>query len=165
MPRYDVVTLGETMLRLTPPGLKRLEQAMSFEIEVGGTESNMAIGLARLGLKVLWLSRLTDNPLGRLIARTIASHGVDTSRVVWTADDRIGLYFLEEGRAPRGSKVTYDRRHSAISQMRPAELPVELFHADGARLLHLTGITPPSARTSLPPRSTPCNWPRPRVGW
>jgi 2-dehydro-3-deoxygluconokinase len=141
MADYDVVTLGETMLRLTPPGLQRLEQAARFEIEVGGTESNVAIGLARLGLHVLWLSRLTTNPLGRLIARTIAGHGVDTSRVVWTAGDRVGLLFFEEGKAPRGSRVLYDRQQSAISQMRPEELPVDVFHPDGARLLHLTGIT------------------------
>lgn len=142
MSRYDVITLGETMLRFTPPSLKRIEQTTTFDIEVGGSESNMAIGLARLGLKVLWLSRLTNNPLGRLIERTIAGHGVDTSRVIWTESDRIGLYFLEEGKAPRGSQVIYDRKQSAISQMRPSELPIDLFSSDSARLLHLSGITP-----------------------
>jgi 2-dehydro-3-deoxygluconokinase len=141
MAQYDVITLGETMIRLTPPGLKRLEQARSFEVDIGGTESNMAIGLARLGLKVLWLSRLTANPLGRLIANTIAGYGVDTSRVVWTEADRVGMLFFEEGRAPRGSRVFYDRQGSAVSRMRPAELPGDLFRPEGARLLHLTGIT------------------------
>jgi 2-dehydro-3-deoxygluconokinase len=141
MARYDVITLGETMLRFTPPGLKRLEEARSFEVEIGGTESNMAIGLARLGLKVLWLSRLTANPLGRLIANTIAGYGVDTSRVVWTEADRVGLLFFEEGKAPRGSRVFYDRQHSAVSRMRPEDLPLDLFRPEGARLLHLTGIT------------------------
>jgi 2-dehydro-3-deoxygluconokinase len=141
MAQYDVITLGETMIRLTPPGLKRLEHTSSFEVEIGGTESNLAIGLARLGLQVLWLSRLTANPLGRLIANTIAGYGVDTSRVVWTEADRVGLLFFEEGRAPRSSRVFYDRQHSAVSRMRPDELPIELFRAGGARLLHLTGIT------------------------
>jgi len=140
--RYDVITLGETMLRFTPPNLKRIEQTTTFDIEVGGSESNMAIGLARLGLKVLWLSRLTNNPLGRLIERTIAGHGVDTSRIIWTESDRIGLYFLEEGKAPRGSQVIYDRKQSAISQMKASELPIDLFRPDYARLLHLSGITP-----------------------
>lgn len=139
---YDVVTLGETMLRLTPPDFKRLEQTTSFNAEVGGSESNLAIGLARLGLKVAWLSRLTDNPLGRLIEGTIARQGVDTSRVIWTGADRVGLYFLEEGRAPRQSKVIYDRKGSAMSQLRASELPVDLFVPGRARLLHLTGITP-----------------------
>ncbi len=141
MAHYDVITLGETMLRFTPPGLQRLEQATRLDIEVGGTESNLAIGLARLGLRVLWLSRLTANPMGRIIAHTIAGHGVDISRVVWTEDDRVGLLFFEEGQPPRGSRVIYDRRLSAISQMRPEELPTDLFHPDGARLIHLTGIT------------------------
>jgi len=142
MSRYDVITLGETMLRFTPPNLKRIEQTTTFDIEVGGSESNLAIGLARLGLKVLWLSRLTNNPLGRLIERTIAGHGVDTSRIIWTENDRVGLYFLEEGKAPRGSQVIYDRKQSAISQMRASELPIDLFHSDCARVLHLSGITP-----------------------
>ena len=141
MAQYDVVTLGETMLRLTPPGLRRLEQATTLEVEVSGTESNLAIGLARLGLRTLWLSRLTNNPLGHLIAHAIAGQGVDTSRVIWTEADRVGLLFLEEGKAPRGSRVLYDRRHSAVSQMRPEELPADLFAPEGARLLHLTGIT------------------------
>jgi 2-dehydro-3-deoxygluconokinase len=138
---YDVVTLGETMLRFTPPALRRLEQTLDFELHVGGSESNTAVGLARLGMKVAWLSRLTDNALGHIIARTIASHGVDTSRVVWTANDRVGLYFLEEGKAPRGSQVIYDRRDSAIAKMQPAELPDNVFQKDNAKLFHTTGIT------------------------
>jgi 2-dehydro-3-deoxygluconokinase len=141
MTPYDVVTLGETMLRLTPPNLRRLEQATTLDIEVGGTESNVAIGLARLGLKVAWLSRLTDNPLGRLIASRIAAHGVDTRHVSWTTSDRVGVLFYEMGKAPRGSRVLYDRRHSAISHMQAADLPQDLFRPAGARLLHTTGIT------------------------
>ncbi|MBA3872508.1 MAG: sugar kinase, partial [Anaerolineae bacterium] len=78
---YDVVTLGETMARLTPPGTLRLEQAQSLEVHVGGSESNTAVGLARLGLRVCWLSRLTDNPVGHLIANAIRAQGVDTSQV------------------------------------------------------------------------------------
>lgn len=139
---YDVVTLGETMIRLTPPGQKRLETAITLDVEVGGSESNTAVGLARLGLRVCWLSRLTDNPLGHLIAGTLRRFGVDTSRVVWTEDDRVGLYFLEEGDAPRGGRVFYDRRDSAVSRMQPTDLPTDLFQPQGGRLLHVTGITP-----------------------
>jgi 2-dehydro-3-deoxygluconokinase len=138
---YDVVTLGETMLRFTPPALRRLEQTLEFEMHVGGSESNTSVGLARLGLKVAWLSRLTDNGLGHIIARTIASHGVDTSHVVWTPEDRVGLYFLEEGKAPRGSQVIYDRKNSAIAKMKPSDLPVDIFKKDAAKLFHTTGIT------------------------
>jgi 2-dehydro-3-deoxygluconokinase len=142
MSQYDVITLGETMLRLTPPGFKRIEQTIMFELEVGGTEANVAIGLVRLGLKALWISRLTANPVGRIIERTLAGYGVDTSHVIWTDEDRVGLYFYERGKSPRDSQVVYDRRQSAISRMQPAELPLELFRPDSARLLHLTGITP-----------------------
>jgi len=142
MQKFDVITLGETMLRLTPPGLKRIEQATSFELEAGGSESNVAIGLARLGLSVAWISRLTRNPLGRLVEQLLSGQGIDTSHVVWTDQDRVGLYFLERGRAPRNNEVTYDRQHSAFSLMKPEELPADLFKPDGASLLHLTGITP-----------------------
>jgi 2-dehydro-3-deoxygluconokinase len=138
---YDVVTLGETMLRFTPPVLRRLEQTLEFELHVGGSESNTSVGLARLGLKVAWLSRLTDNALGHIIARTITSHGVDTSQIVWTPEDRVGLYFLEEGKAPRGSQVIYDRKDSAVSKMQPSDLPTDLFQQGHAKLFHTTGIT------------------------
>ncbi len=139
---YDVVTLGETMLRLTPPQMRRLEQATSLDIEIGGSESNTAVGLARLGLKVSWISRLTQNGLGYLIDNTLKGYGVDTSWVSWTEQDRIGLYFLEEGLAPRGSAVVYDRANSALSRMKPGDLSPEIFQPETGRVLHLTGITP-----------------------
>lgn len=140
MPQYDVVTLGETMLRLTPPGFQRIEQATSFQIHIGGSESNTAVGLARLGFKVAWFSRLTDNPMGRLIAGTIAHYGVDTAHIVWTEADRVGVYFVEEGKPPRSTQVFYDRANSAAARMTPEDIPAHLFTPDGARLLHLTGI-------------------------
>ncbi len=139
---FDVVTLGETMLRLTPPQMRRVEQATSLDIEIGGSESNTSVGLARLGLKVSWLSRLTKNGLGYLIANTLRGFGVDTSGVCWTDQDRIGLYFLEEGLAPRGSAVVYDRANSALSRMQRDDLPADFFKPDTGRVLHLTGITP-----------------------
>jgi len=129
------------MLRFTPPGVQRIDQAPHFELEVGGTESNTSVGLARLGMAVAWLSRLPANPLGRRIARTLAGQGVDTSHVVWSATDRLGLYFVEFGDGPRPTQVTYDRADSAMSRMQPDELPAELFAPGRARHLHLTGIT------------------------
>ena len=141
MATYDVVTLGETMLRFTPPGVQRIDQAPHFELEVGGTESNTSVGLARLGLNVAWLSRLPANPLGRRIARTLAGQGVDTSHIAWSETDRLGLYFVEFGDGPRPTQVTYDRADSAMSRMQPEELPAEIFEPGRARHLHLTGIT------------------------
>jgi 2-dehydro-3-deoxygluconokinase len=142
MPVYDVVTLGETMLRFTPPAMQRIEQTQTFEIHVGGSESNTAVGLARLGMKVCWLSRLTDNSLGRIISGTIARFGVDTSRIIWTDEDRVGLYFYEPSQPPRSGSIIYDRAESALSQMQPDDLPGDIFTEQGGRLLHLTGITP-----------------------
>lgn len=144
---YDVVTFGETMLRFTPPALGRIEQVTSLDLHVGGSESNTAVGLARLGLHVAWLSRLTDNPLGRTIANTIRAYGVDTSQVVWTAKDRVGLYFLEEGTPPRGSQVLYDRQGSAMSRITPNDLPDGLF-TQGTGFFHTTGITVALSETS-----------------
>jgi 2-dehydro-3-deoxygluconokinase len=139
---FDVITLGETMLRLTPPDYKLVEQTDTLTIQVGGSESNTAVGLARLGLKVSWITRMTDNPLGRYIVDAVKRHGVHTSSVIWTDEDRVGLYFMEEGKPPRSSSVMYDRAHSAMSRIQPEDIPDALFQPETARMLHLTGITP-----------------------
>lgn len=137
----DVITLGETMLRLTPPGFNRLEQATALELHIGGSESNTAVGLARLGCRTAWLSRLPNTALGHLVASTIGRYGVDVSHVVWSDSDRLGTYYLERGKPPRGSQVLYDRRDSAISKMQPSELPTHLFSSSHAKLFHTSGIT------------------------
>src|SRR5262245_4787720 len=116
---YDVVTFGEAMVRLSPPNFRRIEQATSLDLMVGGAELNTAVGLARLGRSSAWVSRLTRNPLGRLIANRAREAGVGTDHLVWTDDDRVGVYFLEFGAAPRASSVLYDRKGSAIAAIRP----------------------------------------------
>lgn len=138
---YEVITLGETMIRLTPPGFDRIEQASGFEMHVGGSESNTAVGLSRLGVRVAWLSRLTNNPLGQYLASGIRAQGVDVSHVVWTDEDRIGTYYMERGKPPRGSQVFYDRAGSAASKISPRDLPEELFSDCQCKLFHTTGIT------------------------
>src|SRR5947208_15419802 len=102
------------MIRLSPPNFCRLEQTHSLDVQVGGAELNTAVGLARLGRRSAWVSRLTDNPLGRLIANHAREAGVSTEHIAWTNEDRVGLYFLEFGAAPRASSVLYDRRGAAI---------------------------------------------------
>lgn len=142
MRRYDVVTLGETMLRLAPPGHLRIEQASYFELEAGGTESNTAVALARLGVHTTWISRMPANPLGQRIARSLMGNGVDVSHIIWAAEDeRLGLFFVEFGHGARATSITYDRANSAASRMMPDELPTELFTPDSGQHLHLTGIT------------------------
>jgi 2-dehydro-3-deoxygluconokinase len=138
---HDVITFGEAMVRLSPPGFRRLEQANSLDVQVGGAELNTAVALARLGRRSAWVSRLTDNPLGRLIANQAREAGVSTEHVVWTSDDRVGLYFLEFGAAPRASSVMYDRKGAAIAALQSGTVPWKTVF-DGAKWFHVTGITP-----------------------
>jgi 2-dehydro-3-deoxygluconokinase len=138
---YDVITFGEAMIRLSPPNFRRLEQADSLDVQVGGAELNTAVALARLGRRAAWVSRLTDNPLGRLIANRAREAGVGTEHVVWTDADRVGVYFLEFGAAPRASSVLYDRKGAAIANVRPGMIPWPVVF-EGARWFHVTGITP-----------------------
>jgi 2-dehydro-3-deoxygluconokinase len=137
---YDLLTFGETMIRLATLDRARLEDAQRLELRVGGTESNLAVALARLGRPVAWCSALPDNPLGRRIARELRGHGVDVSHVLWTAQGRAGVYFLDVGSAPRPTRVIYDRAASAVAMLDPRLMNYEL--VGRARLLHLTGITP-----------------------
>jgi 2-dehydro-3-deoxygluconokinase len=138
---FEVVTFGEAMVRLSPPNFLRLEQARSLDLRVGGAELNTAAGLARLGHSTAWVSRLTNNPLGRLIANHAREVGVSTEHVVWTNDDRVGLYFLEFGAAPRASSVVYDRKGAAIANLAPGTVPWAKIFA-GVKWFHVTGITP-----------------------
>ena len=140
MAQFDVVTWGETMVRLSPPAGFSLEGTAVLEVWAGGTESNLAIALARLGKRTGWVSRLPDNPLGRRLVREIGGHGVDCSRVIWSETGRVGLNFIETATPPRPNLVLYDRADSAIANLRPEELDYE-YLASG-KLLHLTGITP-----------------------
>jgi len=143
---YDLVTFGEAMIRLTAPNHMRLEQARTLDVSVGGAEWNVAVNVARLGLRTAWVSRLVDNWSGRLIVGEARQHGVDTSGVVWEKFDgvgrvRNGFYHLEIGAGPRAAAVTYDRGHSAVSQMTSAMVDWKSI-LTGCRWLHASGITP-----------------------
>src|SRR5437773_2116335 len=120
---YEVVTFGEAMIRLSPPNYRRLEQTRSLELYSGGAELNTAVGLVRLGHTAAWVSRLTNNALGRLIANHAREAGVSTEHVLWTDEDRVGVYFLEFGAAPRASNVLYDRKGAAIAAIKPGMVP------------------------------------------
>jgi len=137
---YKVVSLGETMIRYSPKNFQRLEQASEIEMRVGGAESNFAIACARLGLKAYWISKLTDNPLGHIIAKEIARYGIDVSQVIWTNEYRVGTYYIEFGSPPRPTRVLYDRKDSAISHLEPEEVNWEVIR--NCDLFHTTGITP-----------------------
>ena len=148
IPSYDLVTLGETLLRLSPPGMQRLDQARGFEVGIGGSELNVACLLARLGRRTAWVSRLPEGPLGRIVDGEARRHGVDTRFVRWIPEARLGLMFFEPGPAPRNARVIYDRKHSAASELGFEDAPWEALIAASARV-HLSGITPalgPSCR-------------------
>jgi 2-dehydro-3-deoxygluconokinase len=136
----DLVTLGETMLRLSSPATMRLEQTAVLNVDVAGAESNVAVALSRLGLQTGWVSRLTTNSLGRMVVNKIREHGVDVSTVLWTDEARVGTYYLEIGHTPRPNMVIYDRGSSAFSLIDVEE--VNWDYVTDARILHLTGITP-----------------------
>ena len=112
---YDVVTFGEAMVRLSPPGFQKLEQARNLDLQVGGAELNVAVGVTRLGMKSTWVSKLPKNGLGYLIRNRVQEAGVDGSHIVWSDKGRAGLYFVEFGSSPRASSVLYDRAYSAIT--------------------------------------------------
>jgi 2-dehydro-3-deoxygluconokinase len=138
-----VVSFGEAMVRLTPPGNERLERTTSLNLTVGGAELNSAVTLACLDVPATWVSRLPDTPFGRAIARGARAGGVDLSHVQWVPESagRAGVYYLEEASDPRPSAVYYDRAGSAFARMAPGtfDWPHIL---EGARALHISGITP-----------------------
>jgi 2-dehydro-3-deoxygluconokinase len=137
----EIVTFGETMIRLSPPGHLRLEQTTSLDLSAGGAELNVAAGLARLGHPAAYVSRLPSNPLGRLIANKAREFGVDISHIVWAEGERAGLYFVEYGAEPRPTRVYYDRKESAFARIRPGMVAWKEA-LRGARLFHVGGITP-----------------------
>ena len=144
---FEVITFGEAMIRLSPPGFRRIEQAKSLDLQVGGAELNTAVAVSRLGHSASWISRLPDNPLGRLVANHAREAGVDTSHVMYSKDERLGLYFLEFGAAPRASSVIYDRKGSAIAAVQPGMVPWAKVFA-GSKWFHVTGITPALSASS-----------------
>lgn len=135
-----VVTFGEIMLRLTPPNFMRFSQASQFDVVYGGGESNVAVSLANYGIPVEFVTRLPDNDLGQCARMEMRKHGVGTRHIV-RGGERLGIYFLEIGAVSRGSKVIYDRSHSAIATIAPGMLDWEAIF-DGAGWFHWTGITP-----------------------
>jgi len=139
LPKRQLVTLGEAMLRLSVRPGDRIEDAPAFDVHVGGSEANVAYAAARVGVRAAWTSVLPDNPLGHRVATTLGAGGVDTSLVRWKAGGRLGLYFVELGAAPRPISVTYDRAAStmALASTSDFDWPAVV----DAQVLHVSGIT------------------------
>src|SRR5271169_3626877 len=137
----SVVTFGEVMLRLAPPGMERFLQSPQFVATFGGGEANVAVAVAQLGLPAAYVTVLPDaNPIADAAIGELRRFGVDTSRIV-RGKGRMGIYYLEAGANQRASKVVYDRDNSAIALAKPGDFDWDAIF-DGAGWFHVTGITP-----------------------
>ncbi len=135
-----VVTFGEIMLRLSPPGNLRFTQARSFDAIYGGGESNVAVSLANFGIPAEFVTRLPQNDIGEACLQFLRQYGVGTGHIV-RGGDRLGIYFLEQGAVHRGSKVIYDRSGSALATIESGMIDWKTVFRE-ATWFHWTGITP-----------------------
>jgi 2-dehydro-3-deoxygluconokinase len=135
-----VVTFGELMLRLSPPGFERFLQSPILGATFGGGEANVAVSLAHFGLESWYVTRLPNHAIGDAAVKALRAEGVHTGAIV-RGGDRVGIYFAETGASQRASTVIYDRAHSAVSEMDPGAVawPAVM---NGAAWFHVTGITP-----------------------
>ena len=135
-----VVTFGELMLRLSPPGFERLFQSPMLSATFGGGEANVAVSLAHFGLDSHYVTRLPSHAIGDAAIRALRAEGVVTEAVV-RGGSRIGIYFAETGASQRASTVIYDRAHSSISEITADAVDWNRV-MNGAQWFHVTGITP-----------------------
>ncbi len=143
---HRFLALGEIMLRLTPPDYGLLGTADRLEAHYGGSEANIAVELAGLGVDSSFFTVVPDNSLGKSAVRTLQSRGVSCDPVIFSTPEqtpthRLGVYYLESGYGIRSSRVVYDRKHSAITEFDFSSCNPELL-LDGYTWLHVSGITP-----------------------
>ncbi|MBR6027949.1 MAG: sugar kinase [Clostridia bacterium] len=140
------ITMGEIMLRLTPPNYEKLRMATSFEASYGGSEANIALSLANLGIDATFFTVVPDNSIGKSAIRMLRSNDVHCTPVILSTPEetpthRLGTYYLETGYGIRSSKVIYDRKHSAITEYDFSGYDLKALLQD-FDWLHLSGITP-----------------------
>ncbi|MEL7119911.1 MAG: sugar kinase, partial [Bacteroidota bacterium] len=139
MPK-KVITFGEVMMRLSPPGYSKFSQATSFDLVYGGGEANVAISCAYMGMKAAHVTRFPDNALGKAATQFLRQHWLNTEHVIY-GGNRMGKYFLEKGAVHRPSEVIYEREGSSFSLIEPSMVDWEHVLKD-ANWFHWTGITP-----------------------
>jgi 2-dehydro-3-deoxygluconokinase len=135
-----VVTFGEIMLRLSPPGKQRFIQAVNYDVTYGGGEANVAVSLANYGIDSCFVTKVPEHEIGQGSINHLRQYGVNTNYIT-RGGKRLGIYFLEIGASQRPSKVIYDRENSSIAQIRTGEFDWEKIF-EGAKWFHFTGITP-----------------------
>lgn len=144
--QHKFITIGEILLRLTPPNYEKIRMTTSFEASYGGSEANIALSLANLGVDSTFFSVVPDNSLGKSAVRMLRSNDVHCAPMILSTQEetpthRMGSYYLENGYGIRPSKVTYDRKYSAITEYDFGKVDLEAL-LDGFTWLHLSGITP-----------------------
>jgi 2-dehydro-3-deoxygluconokinase len=135
-----IMTFGEIMLRLSPPGALRFGQARSFDVVYGGGESNVAVTLANFGLATEFVTRLPANEIGDACLQYLRQYNVGTQYIL-RGGERLGIYFLETGSVMRGSQVVYDRANSSLATIKSGMVDWETVFQNAA-WFHWTGITP-----------------------
>jgi 2-dehydro-3-deoxygluconokinase len=135
-----IITLGEIMLRLSPPGNKRFVQSDRFDVVYGGGEANVAVSVANFGHSAYFVSKVPHHEIGQSAVNELRKYGVDTSYIV-RGGERLGIYYLETGASMRPSKVIYDRAHSSIADADATEFDFDSIFKD-ADWFHWSGITP-----------------------
>ncbi len=126
--KFDMLALGEVLLRLSPEGNERLTQGTRFEKQLGGAELNVAVGAANLGLTTGVISKIPSHAIGNYAKREIRRNGVDTDYLAGddSADSRLGIYYYEYGADPRKPQVVYDRKYSSVNKLSLEDFPEEM---------------------------------------
>ena len=138
---FDLITFGETMLRLSPPVNELINKSNTFTKHAGGAELNVASGVSLLGLRTAIITRLPDNQLGTFIKNRIRSSSVSDDYIIFdkSPEARVGVYYYENGAYPRKPTVVYDRKHSSITKIKPEEIPQDIYGK--TRMFYTSGIT------------------------
>jgi len=135
-----VVTFGEVIMRLSPPGYNKMKQSRNLEFYFGGTEMNVAASLAQFGLEVQHVSNVSNDFVGDAALSCMQGYGIDVAHVNKVSHP-LGLYFMEVGSGLRASQITYNRLHGAFANISPEQVDWEQV-LEGCDLLHWTGISP-----------------------
>ena len=139
--KFDLISFGEVMLRLSPPDKEKISHGETFEKRAGGSELNVASGVAFLGVRSAIITKLPENKIGRFIKYKIRYGNVSDDYVVMDQSDekRLGIYYYESGAYPRKSSVVYDRAHSSMCSLNLSEIDPEIYNM--TRMFHVSGIS------------------------
>lgn len=138
---FNVIGLGEVMLRLSPVGKERISQCETFEKCAGGSELNVVSGISQLGLRTGIITKLPDNEIGKFVKNKVRYSGISDDYIIYDSSSkkRLGLYYYESGAYPRVPTVVYDRAGSSFSAFCANELPNDVYTS--AKVFHVSGIT------------------------